>query len=86
MVALKSLFELHNLSSTDFPDTVHIGHNMSGLEADPRNDWLHVALAELQRFQGAFGEDVPSAAFIGSANGIDVIAALRMFKIKALNV
>ena len=83
---VKSQFDLHGLSSAEFPDTIYIGNNMSGLEADPSNYWFHVALAELQRFQNSHGRKIASGAFIGSANGIDVLAALRLFDIKSLVV
>lgn len=84
--SLKSLYDIHGITSVALPDAVTIVPDMSGLEDDPRNDWLHVALSELRRFRATRGEHIRSAAFIGSANGIDVIAALRLFSIERLTV
>lgn len=86
LTLVKNLYELYGLASPDRPDAVEIGPNMSGLESDPRNDWLAVALSEYQRFQAIKGNKINRAAFIGSGNGIDVIAALRLFSIEDLTV
>lgn len=84
--SLKSLYDIHGITSGALPDAVTIVPDMSGLEDDPRNDWLHVALSEFRHFRATRGEHIRSAGFIGSANGIDVIAALRLFSIERLTV
>lgn len=85
-VSIQPLLDLHGLSSEDREDRVQLTPKMSGIEDDPRNDWLHVALAELRRFRRDRGQRIDRAAFVGSANGVDAIAALRLFRIGALVV
>ena len=85
-VSLRPLFGLHDLASFTAQDMIQLTPKMSGIEEDPRNDWLHVALAELLRLKRDRGQAVRRAAFIGSGNGVDVIAALRIFDIQSLIV
>ena len=85
-VSLRPLFGLHDLASVSARDMVQLTPKMSGIEEDPRNDWLHVALAEFLRLKRDRGQAIKRAAFIGSGNGIDVIAALRIFDIQSLIV
>jgi methylase of polypeptide subunit release factors len=70
------LLALHGLA--DDAVTVRVTSVMSGLEADPRDDWLHVALCALtQLARESFAPE--RMAIIGTGNGIDAIAALRTF-------
>ncbi|WP_026381627.1 hypothetical protein [Afifella pfennigii] len=85
-VSVRPLLALHDLASVTMHDRVHLGPRMSGIEEEPCNDWLHVALSELRRLKQDRGENIARAAFIGSANGVDVIAALRLFRIGSLVV
>lgn len=85
-VTIQPLLELHGLASVTKEDRIHLTAKMSGIEKDAANDWLHVALNELRRFQQRNGDHVGRAAFVGSANGVDAIAALRLFQIEAMVV
>jgi methylase of polypeptide subunit release factors len=69
------LFRLHGL--TTGPVTIRMTEAMSGLEANPKDDWLHVALDAMLRVAK---EITPHRmAIIGTGNGIDAIAAARTF-------
>lgn len=85
-VSIRPLFDLHDLVSSSAPEEISLDARMSGIESDARNDWLHVALAEYRRLKRDRGSVIGKAAFIGSANGVDVIAALRLFSIDTLIV
>lgn len=58
--------------------TVLVSENMSGLEENPKDDWLYLALLSLARVAKE-KKDVTSAAMIGCGNGIDAIAVLKLF-------
>lgn len=58
--------------------TVLISENMSGLEENPKDDWLYLALLSLAKIAKERG-DITSAAMIGCGNGIDAIAVLKLF-------
>lgn len=52
---------------------------MSGLEQNPKEDWLYLALQAFQAVATERGPEIRKAAFIGTGNGIDAIAALNIF-------
>src|SRR3989344_4133588 len=59
---------------------VQITHeDMSGLEPHPKNDWLYLGLLSLKEIAKREGVFIRSSAFIGSGNGIETIAALKLF-------
>jgi len=53
--------------------------DMTGLEPNPKDDWLYLGLLSLRETARIKGDQIKSAAFIGSGNGIETIAALKLF-------
>ena len=58
---------------------VLIEPNMSGLESNPKNDWLYFGLSDLHGMPNIAKFGIRTAAIIGSGNGIDAIGALSIF-------
>ncbi|HLC50118.1 MAG TPA: hypothetical protein VJI97_01700 [Candidatus Nanoarchaeia archaeon] len=58
---------------------ITVTEKMSGLEPNPRDDWLYYGLNSLNLTAQERGTTIRSAAFIGSGNGIETIAALKLF-------
>lgn len=59
---------------------VNISHpDMSGLAVNPKDDWLYLGVKSLKKISEEKEGQIRSAAFIGSGNGIETIAALKLF-------
>ncbi len=71
---------LADTAGLNFRGEVRIGENMSGLEVNPKDDWLYLAMLSLKDLASRSGEDIRSIANIGSGNGIETIAELSLFK------
>ncbi len=72
--------KLMSFVGLDHKGIILLTENMSGLENNPKDDWLYLALLSLKSISERYGRQIESAAFIGSGNGIDVIAAIDFFK------
>ncbi len=70
--------ELMRDAGIDHQGKIAINENMSGLEPEPKDDWLYVGLLSI-RDVAKRKMDVASMACIGSGNGIETIAALKVF-------
>lgn len=60
--------------------TIVVTENMSGLESNPKDDWLFLCLLVLKDLSKRTDVKISSIANIGSGNGIDIIAELKLFK------
>ena len=79
--------ELMKIAGIDHQGTIQVTENMSGLESNPKDDWLYLALLSLAYIAKNKGKQVNSIALIGEGNGIDAIATLKLFKqIKSLYI
>jgi hypothetical protein len=63
----------------DLTGVVDVTENMSGLETDPKDDWLYLGIRTLRDVAREKRDVIRSAACIGSGNGIDSIALLKLF-------
>src|SRR3989338_1652789 len=85
-IDIKPLFEEAGIPLDGAPGTVDVTEGMSGLEAEPKQDWLYYGLSEFKALSQS-GKKVRSAALIVSGNGIDAIALPRLFPgLEALTV
>ena len=66
---------LMQAAKINFGGKVNIDEQMSGLEPNPKDDWLFLGVSAIQH--ELENRNSTSMACIGSANGIDVIAALK---------
>jgi len=66
---------LMKAADINFGGTVNVNENMSGLEPNPKDDWLFLGVLSIKHELQS--KDITTMACIGSANGIDVIAALK---------
>ena len=57
---------------------ISVNSEMSGLEEDPKDDWLYLGLKSFKVLSDE-GFSPKTAAIIGCANGIDAIAVLTLF-------
>ncbi len=74
-----SITDLFSVAEMDHQGKITISHSdMSGLESNPKDDWLYLGLLALKSVAQRKGPCVRSAAFIGSGNGIETIAALKL--------
>ncbi len=62
----------------DAKGEITVSDDMSGLEANPKDDWLYLALRAMKRL-AVEKKSIRSMAIIGCGNGIDAIAALNIF-------
>ena len=60
--------------------TIVVTENMSGLESNPKDDWLFLCLLVLKDLSKRTDVKISSIANIGSGNGIDIIAELKLLK------
>lgn len=71
--------DLLTLTGINHRGTIQITHpDMTGLEPNPKDDWLYLGLLAIKDIAQRKGDQVKSAAFIGSGNGIETIAALKL--------
>lgn len=56
---------------------VEIDDTMSGVEADPKNDWMYLGLRTIGEIAREKGHSISSVAGIGSGNGIVEIGMIR---------
>ncbi|MDR3642443.1 MAG: hypothetical protein P4L74_02330 [Candidatus Doudnabacteria bacterium] len=74
-----NISELFNLVGIDHKGGIAIYHSdMTGLEPNPKDDWLYLGLLALKDIAESRKNKIHSAAFIGSGNGIETIAALKL--------
>lgn len=72
--------DLFTMAGIEKTGKVQISHpEMSGLEPHPKDDWLYLGLLALRYAAETKASAIRSAAFIGSGNGIETIAALKLF-------
>ena len=72
--------DLFYMSGIGHKGKIEICHQeMSGLEPHPKDDWLYLGLLALKEIAKLKADKIQSAAFIGSGNGIETIAALKLF-------
>lgn len=64
-------------SGIDLSGDVQIGEDMSGLEPEPKDDWMYLGLRTIHDIATEKGAAIRSAAGIGSGNGIMEIAMLK---------
>ena len=62
----------------DFKGHIQLDGNMSSLEPNPKDDWLYLCLLSFKKIS-VENQLIRSIALIGSGNGIDAIAALKLF-------
>ncbi len=71
---------LMSVAGINHQGTVVITENMSGLESNPKDDWLFLCLLALKDLSQRTNIEISSIANIGSGNGIDIVAELKLFK------
>lgn len=69
-----------NITGINHSGTIDVTENMSGLESNPKDDWLFLCLLVLKDLSQRTDIKISSIANIGSGNGIDIIAELKLFK------
>src|SRR3989344_2000182 len=77
MVNTIDIAELMRIIGINHKGVVAVTEEMSGLEQNPKNDWLYFGIRAVQDV--ANGNE-RYMAFIGSGNGIDAIAALNKYE------
>ena len=70
---------LMSASGIDVSGDVQIGEDMSGMEPEPKDDWMYLGLQTIRDIAAEKGLAIRSAAGIGSGNGIMEIAMLKEF-------
>lgn len=75
-IDITDLFYMTDISHQGKIDITH--QDMTGLEPHPKDDWLYLGLLALKDIAQRKGNKITSAAFIGSGNGIETIAALKL--------
>ena len=70
---------LMKAAGIDASGSIRVDEKMSGLEPNPKDDWLYLGLLSLKDIASRYAREIRSAACIGSANGIDAIATLKLF-------
>ena len=74
-----SITDLFYFTGISHQGKIKISHpEMSGLEAHPKDDWLYLGLLAIKAIAQKKGDQINSAAFIGSGNGVETIAALKL--------
>ncbi len=67
-----------SVSGIDHLGSIMVNPDMSGLEENPKDDWLYLGLKSFKELSDKYSQ-YSSAAIIGSANGIDAIALIKLF-------
>lgn len=71
--------DLFYMSGIKHQGKITISHpDMTGLETNPKDDWLYLGLLAIKAIAQKKASQIHSAAFIGSGNGIETIAALKV--------
>lgn len=71
---------LMNTVGINHSGTIVVNENMSSLEPNPKDDWLFLCLLVLKNLSERTDIKISSIANIGSGNGIETIAELKLFK------
>lgn len=74
-ICISDLFQAVDINHKGF---INVNESMSGLEANPKDDWLYLGLMSFKKLSEN-NPNLESAAVIGSGNGIDAIALLKLF-------
>lgn len=80
MEKIVKITDLMNISGINHSGSIVVTENMSGLESNPKDDWLFLCLLALKDLSQRTDIKISSIANIGSGNGIDIIAELKLFK------
>jgi hypothetical protein len=80
MERIIKITDLMNASGIAHSGSIVVTENMSGLESNPKDDWLFLCLLALKDLSQRTDIKISSIANIGSGNGIDIIAELMLFK------
>ncbi len=70
---------LMRVTGINYSGKVVVSENMSGLESNPKDDWLFLCLVVLRDLSER-PLKISTIANIGSGNGIETIAELKLFK------
>ncbi|GEM_PF-6707723 len=74
-----NISDLFYMSGINHQGKINVTHpDMTGLEPHPKDDWLYLGLLAIRAIAEQKGNQIRSAAFIGSGNGIETIAALKL--------
>lgn len=71
---------LMRAAGIDHQGSVIITEEMSGLEEEVKDDWLYIGLCAIRDVVKAKAGRITSMAAIGSGNGIETIAALKLIQ------
>lgn len=80
MEKIIEITDLMTVSGINHSGSIVVTENMSGLESNPKDDWLFLCLLALKDLSQRTNVKISSIANIGSGNGIDIIAELKLFK------
>ena len=80
MEKIIDITDLMSITDINHSGTIAVTENMSGLESNPKDDWLFLCLLALKDLSQRTDIKISSIANIGSGNGIDIIAELKLFK------
>ena len=80
MEKIIDITDLMSIAGINHSGTIVVTENMSGLESNPKDDWLFLCLLALKDLSQRTDIKISSIANIGSGNGIDIIAELKLFK------
>lgn len=80
MIDTLDITDLMKCAGIEHSGLISLTSEMSGLEVNPKDDWLYYALLSFKMLFQERGHKIHSAAFIGSGNGIETIAALKIFQ------
>ena len=80
MEKIIDITDLMSITDINHSGTIAVTENMSGLESNPKDDWLFLCLLALKDLSQRADIKISSIANIGSGNGIDIIAELKLFK------
>lgn len=87
MYRVISVSGLMRTAGVNHKGKIIVNEQMSGLEPNPRDDWLYLGLLSIRDIAGNKKHNISSIANIGSGNGIETIAELKLFKnIKKITV
>jgi hypothetical protein len=79
MQKIINVSDLFYMSGINHQGKINISHpDMTGLESHPKDDWLYLGLLTIVALAQKKAGQIRSAAFIGSGNGIETIAALKV--------
>lgn len=71
---------LMKVSGIDYSGKISVSENMSGLESNPKDDWLFLCLLVMKNLSERKDIKIATIANIGSGNGIETIAQLKLFQ------